>query len=691
MSKGSNLPFRRLCCDFGAETTISEMVFASALAKHNRKDLALLRRSPQEHCFGVQILTNNPEDVRASLPIIEESGADFVDLNCGCPIDDAVNRGMGAQLLDRQGRMEQVLAAMQECAHIPFTVKLRAGYHEGHVNIEETAAMCEKYGACAITVHGRTREQRYTGSADWNVVKKAVETVHIPVAGNGDILTWYEAEDRLAQSGAAGVMIGRGALIKPWIFQELREKRDLNLTPSERVEIYLRLTRYMLEHFGGDAHGQKTASSFLFWHFDLFSRYRFMPESKYREASRVHPLIQTRFDNIYDGDPLEVVLAGYGKTFRQKLAAEFVEAAADNRPKEVLEQKLTALAPELIESYRVQAQRRAEKKAAKENGVHASASGLPFCEVHTPESSASEKSSPAAPASAEASSALSNAKTASADTFAETGSSAQAERSSANSASSEAGASGSAAETEKVKPAFNAAGKTGTPHIGCSPADFAPVVLMPGDPLRSRFIAETYFENARLVNDVRGVQGYTGFYKGKRLSVMASGMGAPSMGIYSHELFAFMGVKTIIRIGTCGGMVPDMKLGSIFLAQGCSTNSNFISQFHLNGSYAPLADFELLRRAFDTARLRGLDVQVGNVLTSDIFYGEADLYANWTKLGVTAVEMESAVLYTNAALHGCKALAVLTVSDVIGSSEVMTPQQRQTSLKDMIELALEIA
>ncbi|MGM9991845.1 MAG: purine-nucleoside phosphorylase [Candidatus Bruticola sp.] len=233
--------------------------------------------------------------------------------------------------------------------------------------------------------------------------------------------------------------------------------------------------------------------------------------------------------------------------------------------------------------------------------------------------------------------------------------------------------------------------KVGTPHIHSHPKQFAPSVLMPGDPLRARFIAENYLEHAELVNDVRSVQGYTGLYEGKRVSVMASGMGGPSMGIYSHELFAYMGVEKIIRIGTCGGMQPHLKLGDIILAQGCCTNSNFISQFQLNGTFAPLADFELLLQAYQRCQEKKLPVHTGNILTSDYFYDASNSYEKWSRLGVLACEMEGAILYTNASLHGKKALTILTVSEVLGHSEILTAQQRQDSLHDMIELALYLA
>ncbi|MGM9998862.1 MAG: purine-nucleoside phosphorylase [Candidatus Bruticola sp.] len=669
MSKGSNLPFRRLCCDFGATVTVSEMIFASALSKGNRKDLALLRRAPQEQCFGVQVLTNSPEDLKNSIPIIEESGADFIDLNCGCPIDEAVNKGMGAQLLDRTKKLEQLLGVLKEHAHIPYTVKLRAGYKEGHINIETTSSLAEKYGACAIAVHGRTREQRYTGAADWDIVRRAVDNVSIPVIGNGDILTWYEAKDRLLLSRAQGIMIGRGALIKPWIFQEIREKRDLALTPKERAAIYLQLTNYMLEHFGNDTHGQRTVSNFLVWHFDLFSRYRYLPEEQYHQSSRQHPLIQTRLDNIRDGDPLEIVFAGYGKSFRQKLANAFVLCAADQHSQNWLHEELAALAPELEEQYARQAQQRAEKKAAQEQ-KKASANGLPFCEIKAP-LHPEDKTDKIQALNSDSVFAVQSANVSGSERKEET--------------AAKPSVSGTVSSFDISSLAI------GTPHIHSRPEQFAPSVLMPGDPLRARFIAENYLEHAGLVNNVRSVRGYTGFYKGKRVSVMASGMGGPSMGIYSHELFAFMGVEKIIRIGTCGGMQPYLKLGDIVLAQGCCTNSNFISQFQLNGTFAPLADFELLLNAYQFCQEKKLSAHTGNILTSDYFYDASNSYEKWSKLGILACEMEGAVLYTNAALHGKKALTILTVSEVLGQSEILTAQQRQNSLHNMIELALYLA
>lgn len=231
-----------------------------------------------------------------------------------------------------------------------------------------------------------------------------------------------------------------------------------------------------------------------------------------------------------------------------------------------------------------------------------------------------------------------------------------------------------------------------TPHIAANLGDFAETVLMPGDPKRSRFIAETFLENAKLVNDVRGVQGYTGTYKGKRVSVMASGMGQPAIGIYSYELYNAFDVQSIIRVGTCGSFFEELPLGSIILAQGACTNGNYAVQYRLPGTYAPIADFDLLRRAAETCEKKGLVYRVGNVFSADMFYDDAHSDMDWAKMGVLGVEMESAALYCNAARAGKRALCICTVSDCfVGNGEKMTVEQRQNSLLDMIEVALTIA
>ena len=232
-----------------------------------------------------------------------------------------------------------------------------------------------------------------------------------------------------------------------------------------------------------------------------------------------------------------------------------------------------------------------------------------------------------------------------------------------------------------------------TPHISCAPEDFAKTVLMPGDPLRAKFIAEHFLTDAELVNNVRGIHGYTGTFRGKRVSVMASGMGMPSMGIYSYELFNVFGVETIIRIGSAGGMQPGMRLFDIVLAQGACTNSNYAAQYQLGGTFAPIADFGLLEKAVAACRARGLRFRVGNVVSSDVFYNDGGpaASAGWLKMGVLAAEMEAAALYMNAARAGKKALAILTISDLLAGGEDTTSEQRETAFTDMMRVALEIA
>ncbi len=232
-----------------------------------------------------------------------------------------------------------------------------------------------------------------------------------------------------------------------------------------------------------------------------------------------------------------------------------------------------------------------------------------------------------------------------------------------------------------------------TPHITCSPGDFAKTVLMPGDPLRAKLIAETYLKNAELINNVRGIHGYTGIYEGKPVSVMASGMGMPSMGIYSYELFNIFGVENIIRIGSAGGIDPDLKLFDLVIGQGACTDSSYFCSFGIPGNYAPIASYALLRRAVDECERRKLRCKVGNLLSSDVFYGESGIAGTlaWRKMGVLAVEMEAAALYMNAARAGKRALAICTISDLLETHELTTAEQRQNAFHDMMQVALSIA
>ena len=231
-----------------------------------------------------------------------------------------------------------------------------------------------------------------------------------------------------------------------------------------------------------------------------------------------------------------------------------------------------------------------------------------------------------------------------------------------------------------------------TPHIVAEEGDFAKTVLMPGDPLRAKYIAENFMENYREIQNIRGILAYTGEYKGKRLSVMASGMGMPSMGIYSHELYTYFGVERIIRIGTAGSISENVKLRDIIIAMGACTDSNYMAKYGLIGSYAPIADYDLLRTAVDTSNELGYNVTVGNILTTDTFYNETiDEYKKWAQMGVLATEMETAALYITAARLGKKALSICTISDEIFTQNIYSAEDRQKTLNEMIELSLNIA
>ena len=239
---------------------------------------------------------------------------------------------------------------------------------------------------------------------------------------------------------------------------------------------------------------------------------------------------------------------------------------------------------------------------------------------------------------------------------------------------------------------------TPTPHIGAKPGDFGKTVLMPGDPLRAKFIAENFLENPVLVNNVRGVQGHTGTYKGVKVSVMASGMGMPAIGIYSHELYNGYGVENIIRVGSAGAIQENIDLYDLVLAQGACTDSNWASQFHLPGTFAPIADFQLLSEAVKAAENLGATYHVGNVNSSDVFYGDhvgvpeglGSVYG-LKKMGVMALEMEAAALYMNAARYGKRALCICTISDHVLKGTETTSQERQTAFTTMMRVALDVA
>lgn len=232
-----------------------------------------------------------------------------------------------------------------------------------------------------------------------------------------------------------------------------------------------------------------------------------------------------------------------------------------------------------------------------------------------------------------------------------------------------------------------------TPHISAEKGDFAKTVLMPGDPLRARFIAENFLEDPVLVNNVRGVQGYTGTYKGVRVSVMASGMGCPSIGIYSHELFTVYDVDNIIRVGSAGALTEKLKVRDIVAGIGSNHCSGYADHFHMPGTLAPTADFTLLSTAVQAAKEKGVEMHVGNLLCHDAFYNEGGMKESleWAKMGTLAVEMESTALYLEAARAGKRALAICTISDHLVTGEATTSEERQNTFTQMMEIALETA
>ena len=231
---------------------------------------------------------------------------------------------------------------------------------------------------------------------------------------------------------------------------------------------------------------------------------------------------------------------------------------------------------------------------------------------------------------------------------------------------------------------------TPTPHNAAVEGQIAKTVLMPGDPLRAKLLADTYLENVEQFNTVRNMFGYTGTYKGQPVSVMGSGMGMPSIGIYSYELFNFYGVDNILRIGSAGGLAPEVKLRDIVIGMSSSTDSNYPSQYGMPGTIAPTADFGLLSKAVAGAEMLGYPVRVGNILASDVFYTVDNSHSKWASMDVLAVEMESAALYLNAMYAHKHALTLLTISDLPLTGEALTAEERQTSFTQMMEVALSV-
>ena len=306
MAKGGNLPYRRLCKEFGAELTCSEMLLAHKLIKSSRLELALCRRHADEDRFGIQITGGKPEVIAEGARIAVERGCDYLDLNFGCPIDLMVRKGFGAALLQRPAKLGALVAAARAAVTVPILVKLRLGFSEQQRNAVELARICEDNGAYALSVHGRTREQRYRRDADWDAIGEVCDAVSIPVLGNGDLLTVWDLERRRGQAAVAGVVAARGALIKPWIFRELRTGRPWYPTVAERWRVMDRYVEFAKDHFGNDEQGLERIERFLFWHLGFWCRYR--PYRREDWAMASGSLIQQR-DGWPGEDPEELLLA----------------------------------------------------------------------------------------------------------------------------------------------------------------------------------------------------------------------------------------------------------------------------------------------------------------------------------------------------------------------------------------------
>lgn len=306
MAMGGNLPYRRLCREFGAVRTCSEMVLAHKLVKGGERPL--IRHHESETDFGVQLAGKHPDVMAEAAVIAVEAGAQFIDLNFGCPIDLIVRRGSGAALLKRPGKLAQVVAAVREAVDVPLSAKLRLGYSEAKLNVVNLAQRAQDAGADAVGVHGRTRNQRYRLNARWDLIDEVARTVDIPVLGNGDLLTPWDLKLRRRETSVTSFLVARGALIKPWIFRELAEGQPWNPTVPERWAILRRFCDLALEHFGDDEKGIGRAHQFFLWHWRFWHRYRPWGADDF-SGHQPDSLIQARNPRV-EGEPDIVLLAG---------------------------------------------------------------------------------------------------------------------------------------------------------------------------------------------------------------------------------------------------------------------------------------------------------------------------------------------------------------------------------------------
>ena len=274
MTRGTDLPFRRLATEHGAEVCVGEMAYAHKIVRGEGSERALLRRHPSEKIFGVQLAGKDPGLMAEAARIAEQSGADFVDVNLGCPIDDATKRGFGAALLGRAKRVGDIVSAMKSAVSVPVTIKLRLGWSSEKPTFLKIALAAQEAGVDAVTLHPRSRAQRYRRPADWSSVGTLVEALTVPVIGNGDVLTWRDAGRRMAETGCAAVMVGRWALAKPWIFHEFATSTDAEPDAEGRLAVVRRYVELCREHFRDDEKGRRRTRRFLVFHQDFFRRYR---------------------------------------------------------------------------------------------------------------------------------------------------------------------------------------------------------------------------------------------------------------------------------------------------------------------------------------------------------------------------------------------------------------------------------
>ena len=302
MTKGSNLPYRQLCVELGARVTVSEMTLARRLKQRRNTEFALIRRFPGEPCFGVQLAGTGPEEIAWAAELVESKGADFVDINFGCPIDYFTRKGLGASCGRQPNRQRRIVEAMKRAVKIPVTAKIRLGWNEASLNYLQQARAVVDGGADALFVHGRTRNGRYRSAADWDAIGEIAAVIPIPVIGNGDVLFPSDIDAFLARAQCAGVMTARAALIKPWIFREATTGY-WDITPEERVALYRRYVTLAKAHWGADDYGLARVRTFVRWHVDFWRRY------EPRRADGTFPTMQHREETVRERTPLEALLA----------------------------------------------------------------------------------------------------------------------------------------------------------------------------------------------------------------------------------------------------------------------------------------------------------------------------------------------------------------------------------------------